>query len=49
MKSLDGLLDEKYENATFHDSEFLSCALDFAFATATFEFNIQCRATVPGQ
>jgi len=49
MKSLDSLLDEKYEDATFHDSELLSCVFDFACATATFEFNIQCRATVPDQ
>ena len=49
MRSLDSLLDEKYEDATFHDSELLSCAVDFACATATFEFNIQCRATVPDQ
>lgn len=49
MRSLDSLLDEKYEDATFHDSELLSCGVDFACATATFEFNIQCRATVPDQ
>jgi hypothetical protein len=49
MRSLDSLLDERYEDATFHDSELLSCAVDFACATATFEFNIQCGATVPDQ
>jgi len=49
MKSLDSLLDEKYEDATFHDSALLSCAVDFGCATATFEFNIQCRAMAPGQ
>jgi hypothetical protein len=49
MRSLDSLLDEKYQDATFHDSELLSCAIDFASATATFKFNIQCRATVPGE
>lgn len=49
MKSLDSLLDEKYEDATFHDSELLSCAVDFACATAAFEFNIQCRSTGPDQ
>ena len=49
MISLDSLLDQKYEDATFHDSELVSCAVDFACATATFEFNIQCRATVPDQ
>jgi hypothetical protein len=49
MRSLDSLLDERYEDATFHDSELLSCADDYARATATFEFNIQCRATVPDQ
>lgn len=45
MRSLDSLLNE-YEDATFHDSELLSCVIDFACATATFDFNIQCRATV---
>lgn len=49
MRSLDSLLDAKYEDATFHDSELLSCAVDFACAAATFEFNIQCRATVSDQ
>jgi len=49
MRSLDSLLDERYEDATFHDSELLSCAVDFACATATFEFDIQCRATAPDQ
>jgi hypothetical protein len=49
MRSLNSLLDEKYEDATFHDSELLSCVVDFACATATFEFNIQCRATVPDE
>jgi len=47
MRSLDSLFDQKYEDATFHDSELMSCAVDFACATATFEFNIQCRATMP--
>jgi hypothetical protein len=49
MESLDSLLDERYEDATFHDSELLSCAVDFACATATFEFDIQCRAPAPDQ
>jgi len=49
MRSLDSLLDERYEDATFHDSELLSCAVDFACATATFEFNLQCRATATDQ
>lgn len=49
MRSLDSLLDKKYEDATFHDSQLLSCAVDFACASATFEFNIQCRATVRDQ
>lgn len=49
MKSLNSLLDKRYEDATFHDSELLSCTVDFACATATFEFNIQCRATIPDQ
>lgn len=49
MRSLDSLLGQKYGDATFHDSELLSCAVDFACATATFEFNIQCRATAPDQ
>lgn len=49
MESLDILLDERYEDATFHDSELLSCVVDFACASAILEFNIQCRATVPDQ
>ncbi len=49
MRSLSILFDEKYEDATFHDSELLSCVVDFACATATLEFNIQCRATAPDQ
>jgi hypothetical protein len=49
MRSLDSLLDERHEDATFHDSELLSCAVDLARATATFAFNIQCRATTPDQ
>lgn len=49
METLDSLLDDRYEDATFHDSELLSFAVDFARATATFEFDIQCRATAPDQ
>lgn len=49
MKSLDSLLDGTYEDATFHDSELLSFEFDFARAVATFEFDIQCRATSPDQ
>ena len=49
MRSLDSLLDERYEDAPFHDAELLSFAVDFACATATFECDIQCRATMPGQ
>jgi hypothetical protein len=49
METLDSLLDDTYEDATFHDSELLSYAVDFARATATFEFDIQCRAKTPDQ
>lgn len=49
MRALDSLLDKRYEDATFHDSELLSFAVDFVRAAATFEFNIQCRATAPDQ
>jgi hypothetical protein len=47
METLDSLLDETYEDATFHDAELLSFAVDFLCATATLEFDIQCRATAP--
>jgi hypothetical protein len=49
MITLDSLLDGRYEDATFHDSELLSFAFDFVRATAIFEFNIECRATAPGE
>jgi hypothetical protein len=49
METLDSLLDETYEDATFHDAELLSFAVDFLCATATLEFDIQCRATAPDQ
>jgi len=49
METLDSLLDETYEDATFHDAELLSFAVDFLRATATLEFDIQCRATAPDQ
>ncbi|MDN4059751.1 hypothetical protein QPK31_16115 [Massilia sp. YIM B02769] len=45
METLDSLLDKTYEDATFHDAELLSFAVDFVRATATLEFDIQCRAT----
>lgn len=49
MITLDTLLDGRYEDATFHDSELLSFAFDLVRATAVFEFGIQCRATVPDE
>ncbi|MBC7684800.1 MAG: hypothetical protein H7176_06180 [Bdellovibrionales bacterium] len=49
MISLDSLLDGRYEDATFHDSQLLSFAFDVVRATAVFEFDIQCRATVPDE
>jgi len=47
MRMLDSLLDERYEDATFHDAELLSFSVDFVRAIATFEFDVQCRATEP--
>jgi len=49
MRTLDSLLDERYEDASFHDAELLSVDVDFVRAIATFEFGIQCRATAPDQ
>lgn len=49
MISLDSLLDGRYNDATFHDSELLSFAFDVVRATAVFEFDIQCRASVPDE
>jgi len=49
MRTLSSLLDARYEDVTFHDSELLSFTIDFARASATFEFDLQCRATVLGQ
>ena len=49
MRTLDSLLDERYEDATFHDAELLSFSVDFVRAIATFEFDIQRRATEPDQ
>ena len=44
MKTLDSLLDP-CDDATFHDSELLSCGFDFARKTAVFKFDIQCLTT----
>ena len=49
MKSLDSLLGERYEEATFHDSYLSSFAVDFGRATAAFEFRVPCQATKPDE
>lgn len=49
MKTLDSLLGERYEEATFHDSYLSSFAFDFGRATAAFEFDVPCRATKPDE
>ena len=48
MKTLDSLLD-RCDEATFHDSELLSCGFDFARKTAVLKFDIQCRAIAPDE
>ncbi len=47
MVKLDCRLDERHEDATFHDSELLSFTFDVVRATAVLEFDIQVRSTRP--
>ena len=43
--ALDTLLGEKYEHATFHDSQLESLNIDFATGTVKLEFSIPCGFT----